>query len=88
MSRALGRSLSAASLRSRGTARSRPAATATSTTTARMIQTSFESPPDSGVTSRWMFPQANGSETRNNTAMAIQLDVAMMAPELSATVAS
>src|SRR5271170_8105368 len=88
MSRALGRSLSAASRRSRGTASSRPAATATSTTTARMIQTSFESPPDSGVISMWMFPQANGSETRNNTPMAIQLDVAMMAPELSATVAS
>src|SRR5580693_9022873 len=88
MSRALGRSLSAASLRSRGTARSRPTATATATTTARMIQTSFESPPDSGVTSKLMFPQPNGSETRNNTAMAIQLDVAMMAPELSATVES
>ena len=40
------------------------------------------------MASKWMFPQANGSETRNNTAMAIQLDVAMMAPELSATVAS
>ena len=53
-----------------------------------MIQTSLESPPDSGVTSRWMVPQANGSETRNSTAMAIQLDVAMMAPELSATEAS
>jgi len=53
-----------------------------------MIQTSFESPPDSGVTSKLMFPQPNGSETRNNTAMAIQLDVAMMAPELNATVAS
>src|SRR5580700_5185932 len=88
MSRSLGRSSLAASLRSRGTASSSPAATATSTTTARMIQTSFESPPDSGVISKSMFPQANGSETRNNTPMAIQLDVAMMAPELSATVAS
>ena len=53
-----------------------------------MIQTSFEFPPDSGVASRLMDPQANGSETRNSTAMAIQLEVAMMAPELSATVAS
>ena len=53
-----------------------------------MIHTSFESPPDWGVASRWMDPQANGSETRNSTAVAIQLEVAMMAPELSATDAS
>ena len=33
-----------------------------------------------------MDPQANGSETRNSTAVAIQLAVVMMAPELSATV--
>ena len=63
MSRTLGRSLLAASRRSRGTARSSPTATATATTTARMIQTSFESPPDWGVASRWMVPQANGSDT-------------------------
>ena len=85
MSRTLGRAFSAASLRSRGTARIRPTARATSTTTAKMIQTSLEFPPDSGVTSKWMVPQANGSETRSSTAIAIQLDVAMMAPELSAT---
>ena len=41
-----------------------------------------------GVASKWRFPQANGSETRASTAMASQLAVAMMAPELSATVAS
>ena len=74
MPRSFGRTFSAASLRSLGTARARPATRATSTTTARMIHTSFESPPDSGVTSRWMDPQANGSETRNSTAVAIQLD--------------
>ena len=34
-----------------------------------MIQTSFEWPPDSGVASRSMDPQANGSETRNSTAV-------------------
>jgi hypothetical protein len=45
MSRILGRILSAASWRSRGTARARPASTATATTTARMIHTSLESPP-------------------------------------------
>ena len=39
----------------------------------------------SGVASRWMDPQANGSETRNSTVMAIQLEAAMIAPELSAT---
>ena len=32
-----------------------------------------------------MAPQANGSETRSSTAFAIQLEVAMMAPELNAT---
>ena len=88
MSRTLGRAFSAAILRSRGTARIRPIARPTSTTTAKMIHTSFEFPPDSGVTSKWIDPQANGSETRNSTAVAIQLAVAMMAPELSATVAS
>ena len=50
-----------------------------------MIQTSFESPPDWGVASRSSDPQANGSETTNSTAVAIQLAVVMMAPELSAT---
>jgi hypothetical protein len=35
-----------------------------------------------------MDPRANGSDTRNSTPVAIQLAVAMMAPELSATVAS
>ena len=53
-----------------------------------MIQTRAEFPPDWGVASRWMDPQAKGSETRNSTPMAIQLEVAMIAPELSATVAS
>ena len=53
-----------------------------------MIHTSFESPPDSGVASRLRDPQENGSDTRNSTPMAIQLEVAMMAPELSATEAS
>src|ERR1700683_1405256 len=84
----LGRSFSAASLRSLGTATATPATTATSTTTAKMIHTSFESPPDSGVASRWMDPQANGSETRKSTPVAIQLETAMMAPELNATDAS
>jgi hypothetical protein len=32
-------------------------------------------------------PQANGSDRRNKTVMAIQLEVVMVAPELSATVA-
>jgi hypothetical protein len=35
-----------------------------------------------------MDPQANGSETRKSTAVAIQLEAAMIAPELSATDAS
>jgi len=35
-----------------------------------------------------MDPRANGSEHRNSAAVAIQLEVVMMAPELSATVAS
>ena len=33
-------------------------------------------------------PQVNGSEQRNNTAMAIQLTEVMMAPELRTTAAS
>ncbi len=49
MSRTLGRIFSAASLRSLGTARARPITRATSTTMARMIHTSREFPPDSGV---------------------------------------
>jgi hypothetical protein len=53
-----------------------------------MIQTSAELPPDSGVISKWMVPQANGSETRNSTVMAVQLTLVISAPELSATVAS
>ena len=88
MSRTLGRALSAASLRSLGTARATPITRATSTTTAKMIHTSFEFPPDWGVASRWMDPQANGSATTNSTPFAIQLEVAMMAPELNATDAS
>ena len=88
MSRTFGRSVSAARRRSRGTARARPATRPTSTTTARMIHTSAESSPDWGVTSRSRDPQANGSATRNSTLLAIQLDEVMMAPELSATVAS
>jgi hypothetical protein len=35
-----------------------------------------------------MDPRANGSEHTNRTVVAIQLTVVMMAPELSATVAS
>ena len=53
-----------------------------------MIQTSLEFPPDSGVASMWMDPQAKGNDTRNSTPVAIQLEVVMMAPELSATDAS
>ena len=88
MSRSFGRTFAAASRRSLGTARATPATRATSTTTARMIQTSFESPPDSGAAFRWRDPQAKGSDTRNRIPMASQLEVAMMAPELSATDAS
>ena len=87
-SRTLGRTFSAARLRRRGTASTSPVTTPTATTMAKMIHTSLELPPDSGVTSRWMEPQANGSEQRNSTPMAIQLTVLMMAPELSATEAS
>ena len=88
MSRTFGRAFSAASLRSLGTASTTPAASATSTTTARMIHTSFESPLRWEPTSRWMDPQANGSEITNSTPVEIQETVAMMAPELSATDAS
>jgi hypothetical protein len=40
------------------------------------------------VRSRSSDPQANGSEHKNSTPVEIQLAVVMMAPELSATVAS
>ncbi len=88
MSLTFGRAFSAASLRSLGTASTTPAASATSTTAARMIHTSFESPLRCEPTSKWMDPQANGSEITNSTRTVIQETVVMMAPELSATVAS
>jgi len=88
MSRTLGRAFSAASLRSLGTASTTPAASAISTTAARMSHTSFESPLRCEPTSRWMDPQANGSEITSSTPVEIQETTDMMAPELSATDAS
>ena len=85
MSRSLGRSLSLASRRSLGTASTRPVTTATATTTARMIHTVFEFPPDSGVTSRWMALQARGSEMTNRTPLTNQLAAVTDALELIAT---
>ena len=40
------------------------------------------------MSSKWIEPQANGSDTRNSTVIAIQLALVMIASELSATVAS
>src|SRR6185437_3162275 len=67
MSRSRGRSLAAASRRSRGTASATPATTPTRTTPARMIHTSSGSPPDWGGASGWLEPQAKGRDTRNRT---------------------
>ena len=85
MSRTRGRAFSAASLRSLGTASTTPAASAISTTAARMSHTSFESPLRVEPTSKWMDPQANGSEITSSTPVEIQETTDMMAPELSAT---
>ena len=53
-----------------------------------MTQTSLLFPPDSGVSCRWMDPQANGSDAMRSTPVASQLATVMIAPELSATVLS